>query len=141
MSVTQHTKHSYSRPLLGSKERPTDEPVKPAPKDRCRFDMFANLKDNVNMNFSNGTKQWCFRGDKFNPEPHKMLRYLLGIVKNHYDKYYLFELYDNTKPKTDGERLVLKILNGQVKVNRLHDYGELLRDFSLPEFLSYEVKG
>jgi hypothetical protein len=137
MSKTTEKKQGYSQSL---KAPPVDMPVNAAPKERCRFDMFATLKNEVRMNFSNGTKQWCFRGDKFNNEPPKMLRYLLGIVKNHYESYYLFELYDNTKPKTDGERLILKILNGKVKVNRLPDYSELLQNFHLPEYLSYEIK-
>lgn len=117
---------------------PVNMQVMPA-KERCRFDMFSMLRNDNTMTFSNGKKEWCFRGDKYSTEPNKMLKYLLGIVKNHRTNYYLIELYDNTRPTTDGERLILKLVNNQVKVNRLHNYSELLKNFSLPEWLSYEV--
>lgn len=120
-------------------QAPAKTPVMQAKKERCRFDMFCMLRNDVQMSFSTGAKEWCFRGDKWNQEPNKMLHYLLGIVKNHRTNYYLMELYDNTKPKECGERLILKILNNQVKVNRLNEYSELLKNYSLPEWLSYEV--
>lgn len=118
---------------------PAKMPVKALKKERCRFDMFCMLRNDVQMTFATGAKEWCFRGDRWNQEPNKMLHYLLGIVKNHRCNYYLMELYDNTKPKESGERLILKILNNQVKVNKLTEYSELLKNYSLPEWLSYEV--
>lgn len=131
---------STTAPLNSSNPHPapTEMPVLPA-KSRCRFDMFCMLRNDVQMTFSTGAKEWCFRGDKYHQEPAKMLRYLLGIVKNHHTNYYLMELYDNTRPKTDGDRLVLKVLNNQVKVNRLHQYPDLLKNFSIPQWLSYEI--
>lgn len=108
-------------------------------KERCRFDLFVRVKETLPARFLNGKKEFCFRGDKHDTEPAKMIRYLLGIVKNHHRQYNVMELYDNTKPKTDRERVIVKVLNGQVKINRLTLYTELLKDFHLPEILSYEI--
>jgi hypothetical protein len=126
--------------LSNPQSAPAKKQVMPATKDRCRFDMFVMLRNEVPMTFVTGSKEWCIRGDKYKTEANKMLQYLLGIVKNHHSNYYLMELYDNTKPKENGERLILKILNNQVKVNRLLNYPDLIKNFSLPEWLSYEIK-
>jgi hypothetical protein len=124
---------------VNSQKSPPVKKQVTAARPRCRFDMFVMLRNDVNMTFANGSKEWCFRGDKYSEVPKKMLTYLLGIVKNHSANYYLMELYDNTKPRENGERLIFKILNNTVKVSRLMNYPELLQNFSLPEWLSYEI--
>jgi hypothetical protein len=108
-------------------------------KERCRFDLFV-AKNNGEPPFVNGKMEWCHRGDKYSPEDFKMLKFLLGIVKNHHATHRLMELYDHTKSTTNGERLILKIFKNEVKVNRLTDYAHLLNNFHLPEWLSVEVK-
>ena len=41
----------------------------------------------------------------------------------------------NTRPKNDQERIVLRVFNGVIEVNRLQAYAAMLTKFILPEYL------
>jgi hypothetical protein len=109
-------------------------------KPRCRFDMFTRRKKNSIEPVKNAKEEFTYRGDKYSTDPSKMLKLLVGMVKNYHRQYVVMELYDNTKPKGDPDRIILKMLNGIPKINRLPDYAELIIDYPLPEYLSYEMK-
>ena len=119
------------------------------PKERCRFDMFVRVKKDHHFKFPGGKKEFTIRGDKYDKEDTiKMLKFLLNTVKNHYKQYLLVELYDNaTLVKNDDgvyvktdETLILKLVNGEPKCNRLiRHYTEAIKDYCLPEYLSYEI--
>jgi hypothetical protein len=117
--------------------------TKEAKNTQCRFSMFVRVKESSTFRFKKFDDPlvgW-FRGDKYYKEDvGKMLGYLLGIIKNHQKQYAVMELHDTAIPKTDPDRIVLKINQGDVKVNRLPDYDNLLGNQILPEWLSYEVK-
>jgi hypothetical protein len=125
-------------PLTTGNQPPTTDNL---PKERCRFDMFVRVKIDHHFKFPGGKKEFTMRGDKYEKEDViKMLKYLLNTVKNHYKQYFLVELYDHSKPANKGEKLILKILNGEVKINLLTEYAAQLKDYHLPEYLSYEIK-
>lgn len=105
----------------------------------ARFDMFTRRKKESVAPVRNGKELFTYRGDKYSTEPDKMIRYLLGIVLNYRKQYAVMMLQDNTKPRHDPERVILKILNGEPKINRLPAYSNLLKDYALPEYLSYEI--
>lgn len=112
-------------------------------KPPCRFTLWVRLRPDAGFTFrfSDDPYSMCIRGDKYEGEDvAKMLKYLLGIVKNRHRSYVFMHLFDNAKPAETGEKLVLKIHHGEVKKNALHQYAELLKNFHLPEYLSYEVK-
>lgn len=108
----------------------------------CRFRMFVRVKENSTFRFKNFNDPlvgW-YRGDRYEKaNVHKMLSYLLGIIKNHRQQYAVMELYDETKPKTDPSRVILKMNGGMVQINRIPDYSDMLSGVALPEWLSYEI--
>lgn len=81
------------------------------------------------------------RGDTYEKNSvAKMLQYLIGYIKNHNRQYVHMTIVDTSKKKGDEDYVVLKILNGIPKINLLPDYGDLIKDYHLPEYLSYEIK-
>ena len=110
-------------------------------KPPCRFDLFTRYKNDVPSKLPGGAREWCHRGDKFDKiNPEKMLSFLLGIIKNHRQLYTVIVLRDNAKPLTDKDRVIVNISNGQIRKNILTEYGELIKNIPLPEFLSYEIR-
>ena len=104
---------------------------------RSRFEMFVRLNEQQKFRFYGDKLTWTLRGDckKDNDTPQKQLRYLLNNLKRRFESYVLIQIYDTTLPKNEGERLVLKVLHGEVKVNGLHWYEDLLKDYALPTLL------
>jgi hypothetical protein len=102
---------------------------------RSRFDLFVVLQRTETSYYPNRKRAWCHRGDKFCPEPERQLQALLRMINRYRSKWQLFELYDNTKPKNEPGRIVLKMYDGVIEANRLHTYAPLLQKFILPKFL------
>lgn len=109
---------------------------------RCRFDMFVRWPHTSTRR----KKTFTYRGDYdlSNPQtkisdPEIMLWNLVRIFKNNYHGYLLAEMYDNTIPKSDERRLILRFKvekNGEKKIlSRLKAYEELLKDRPVPEWL------
>lgn len=103
---------------------------------RSRFDLFIVLLPEVAKQ-QNRSPAWCHRGDKYQPDPDRQLSNLIKLFCNHFKKYWLAELYDNTRPKNDPERIVLKYKDGIIEINRLKDYETMLQQTPLPDFLKY----
>lgn len=101
-------------------------------KERCRFDLFVRYRKTERRE----KEEFCYRGDFYGiTEPHKMLCSLLRLVIKQHPRFFIVELYDNTKPKNDLGRVVLKMQNGAVMENRLNQYGLMLSEFPLPDWL------
>jgi hypothetical protein len=109
------------------------------PNERCRFDMFTVLRPSLVKNFPNKKPEWTYRGDKYTTEAPKALQNLIRMFINHGNKWQLLELYDNTRPKSDPDRIILKYKNGIIERNRLQDYFPMLENFPLPEFLKVQA--
>lgn len=103
---------------------------------RSRFDLFIVLRPEIAKK-QNRSPTWCHRGDKYQPDPDRQLSNLIKLFCNHYGKYRLAELYDNTRPKNDPDRIVLKYKDGVIEKNRLNDYAAMLEQTPLPDFLKY----
>ncbi len=103
---------------------------------RCRFDLFVRLKSGQISYYKDQQRCWCYRGDTFTDQEDKMLRNLLKVIKNHGQKFFLMELYDNQMTKDNGQRLVLKIHAGLIRVNRLNQFAHWLRNFPIAEILN-----
>lgn len=99
---------------------------------RCRFDMFVRMKPQFIPR--NGVPTWCHRGDKFSDIPEKMIQSLIRMFIRHNHKYVRCELYDNTKPRNDDSRVILKFENGVIETNKLAEYDSMLQ-IPLPDFL------
>ena len=104
----------------------------------CRFDMFTRRKKESMAPVKNAKEVFTYRGDKYSEEPDKMLKLLVNMVVNYRKQFAVMMIRDNSKPPDHPEHVILKILNGEAKVNRLPNYGELIK-FPLPEYLSYEI--
>jgi len=103
---------------------------------RSRFDMFVVLKPQAVSRYPKRSLAWCHRGDKYTDDPDKMLCNLLKMFINHYKQYQLVELYDNTRPKNDPERIIMKLKDGVIEINRLLPlYSPMLTKIYLPEYL------
>jgi|SRR6185437_1143110 len=105
----------------------------------CRFDMFTRRKKTATAPVKNAKEIFTYRGDRYSSEPEKMLQLLIGMVKNHRRQFAVMMIRDNSKPPGNPEHIILKILNGEPKINRLPEYSELIKNYSLPEYLSYEI--
>ncbi len=119
--------------------------VNPQPAThRCRFDMYVVVKDEVPFEFNfgdKGKKKGCtVRGDKFSKDINKWLPFLLKNATKFRKEYKSVELYDNSKPKSSTERIILKMYRGKVIINLLTKYMELFKDYPLPAYLNYEVR-
>lgn len=111
-------------------------PVKD-PSTRCRFELFVRLKPGVPSPFKDQKRTWCYRGDKYTDEPHKMLRNLLRMVEKQFTAYEILILSDNDQGS--DEKTVLKIVSDTIQRNQLHQYALMLSNFKLPEFLKITV--
>lgn len=105
----------------------------------CRFDMFTRRKKTSMPPVKNAKEVFTYRGDRYSTEPEKMLQLLIGMVRNHRKQFAVMMIRDNSKPPDSPERIILKILNGEPKINRLPEYGELIKNYPIPEYLSYEI--
>jgi hypothetical protein len=111
----------------------------PVNRTPCRFDMFTRRKKGSVMPVKNAQEVFTYRGDQYSKEPDKMLKLLVNMVVNYRKQYAVMMIRDNTKPPHHPEHVILKILNGVPKVNRLANYPELICNIPLPEYLSYEL--
>ncbi len=120
--ATQHKGNTLNSPPPGELEGAV----------RCRFDLFVRYYKREHRE----KETFCYRGDHFGiVEPKKMLCSLLRFfIKENY-RWYIAELYDNTKPKNDFERIVIKWNGGKILENRLNNYAPMLTDFPMPEWL------
>ncbi len=109
-------------------------------KEKCRFDMFTRRKKESLPPVKNAKEVFTYRGDQYKKEPDKMLQHLISIVENYRKQFVVMMLCDHTKPKNSRDRIILKVLHGIPRINRLCDYPDLLKDYPLPEWLSYEIK-
>lgn len=99
---------------------------------RCRFDMFVRYKKTERRE----KHVFTYRGDHFGEtDPAKMLWSLIRMFINNYPRYFLAELYDNTKPKNDPQRIIIKFNGGFIKENRLLDVAAMIEDYPVPEWL------
>jgi len=112
-------------------------------KEKCRFMMFCRVKENSSFrfrHFEDPLVGWI-RGDKYDKQNvAKMLQYLINYIKNHNRQYVHMTICDTAKSPHEEDYIILKILNGVPKINRLPGYGILLENYNLPEQLSYEIK-
>lgn len=112
-------------------------------KEKCRFMMLCRVKESSTFRFKRFEDPlfgWI-RGDKYEKnDVGKMLQYLVSFIKNHHRQYVHMTICDTTKNSSSDDYIVLKILNGIPKINRLPEYSELLKEYNLPEQLSYEIK-
>lgn len=107
------------------------------PRPPAKFAMFVRLFPGIPSHFPGIKRTFCYRGDKWYDEEKMQLRSLLSLVKKSLDKFELLELYDNHYSKDQEQRLVLKIFQGVVHINRLHymHYAEMLQHYPLADFL------
>jgi len=108
-------------------------------KERCRFDMFTVLRPGLEKNLPYKKPEWTFSGNKYTNESPKMLWNLIKMILKNPGKWQTIELYDNTRPKNDKERIVIRIRNGVIEENRLQNYSLMLQNFSLPDFLKDRI--
>jgi hypothetical protein len=109
-------------------------------RDRCRFDLFIRKKPHF---VKPGQKpEWCHRGDVYTQEANRMLINLVRMFANHWHEYVLAELYDNTRPINDPQRIVLRYKDGTLETNNLNNYPFVSELIALPTFLipSHENK-
>lgn len=103
---------------------------------RCRFELFVSLKPDQVQRYPNNQLSWCHRGDKYSTNEDQMLCNLVRMFLKHYTNWRLCELYDNDKgPKFSQERIVLKMCNGVIEINKLTDYMPQLYKLILPSWL------
>ena len=104
---------------------------------RCRYDMMIRFPSDMIRFTSNPFTE---RGDRYEKnDPNKMLVYLIRYFVNKHikERWVRVELYDNTKPFEDVERVILKYEQGEIKINMLKNYQscfDLVR-YTLPQFL------
>lgn len=110
---------------------------KKEPGTRCRFDLFVRMRPGISSNFTDQKRSWCYRGDKYTDEPHRMLRNLLKLVQKKFPLYDRVILYDNDAPIECRE--ILRIIDDNIEKNRLNQYSLMLLNFHLPEFLTIPV--
>ena len=112
-------------------------------KDKCRFMMLCRVKESSSFRFRKFDDPlfgWI-RGDTYEKnDVAKMLQYLVGYIKNHHRQYVHMTIVDTTKKKSDADYVVVKMLNGIPKINLLTNYEDLIKNYNLPEYLSYEIK-
>lgn len=99
---------------------------------RCRFDMMARWPESAGRKMN----PFCYRGDNFNiTEPDKMLRSLIRLFDKEYRNWIVAEMYDNSRPMDDPDRLILRYKQGKELEHKLFNYPTALQDFPLPEWL------
>jgi hypothetical protein len=105
---------------------------------RCRFDMLIRWPDHAGRRIN----PFTMRGDRFGIiEPDKMLCSLLKYFVKDHRKWMFCELYDNTKPLNEANRLILEYKKGKIIKNILpKHYSEMLEQFPLPEYLKTNIE-
>ena len=104
---------------------------------RCGYDMMIRFPSDMIRFTSNPFTE---RGDRYEKnDPNKMLVYLIRYFVNKHvkERWVRVELYDNTKPPEDVERVILKYEQGEIKINMQKNYQscfDLVR-YTLPQFL------
>lgn len=102
----------------------------------CRFELFVRWPESAGRNMN----PFKYRGDRFNIiEPDKMLCSLLKLFMKDHPSWMFAELWDNTYPLNDCNRLVLEMKGGKIIKNRLQYYELMLQNFPLPEYLKTPV--
>lgn len=112
----------------------------PAPVDlttRCRFDLFVRVRPGNLTNFRDQQRTWCYRGDKYTNEEHKMLRNLLNLVKSKLQIYDRVILYDHSYQ--GEENIVLKIIDDNIQVNAITKYSLMLLNYPLAEWMKVSI--
>lgn len=109
-------------------------PVEPATGNKSHFDLFVRLAPGNISAFKDQQRCWCYRGDKYTSEPHKMLMNLLKLASKRISEYDIVLLSDHTRRGNDTA--ILKIVHGVIEVNQLNQYSLLLQRFPLPDFLT-----
>src|SRR5689334_6504291 len=106
-------------------------------RPRCRFDMLIRWPDSARRRMN----PFTMRGDRFGIfEADKMLCSLLKYFMKEHRSWLLCELYDNTKPLNDPDRLILEYKKGIIVKNRLpKHYAGMLENFPLPEYLKQTI--
>jgi len=133
LATTPRTNRYYR--IFFTEKKKNDETDFPGLKSRCRFDMFTVLKPGLEKNFVNKKREWTYSGDKYTNELPKMLWNLIKMLIKNVNSWQTVELYDNTRPKSDPDRIILRISNGVITKNRLQEYSAMLDQFPLPDFL------
>lgn len=129
-SSTRNDAHGIGQ-LLSTMYVPLQSTVLPE-KERCRFDMFVRWSAKVKRE----KHVFTYRGDQFgDTDPAKMLWSLLRFFINKHGLWFYVELYDNTKPKNDPNRYLLKYSAGVIMENRLSQLKPLLENYPVPEWL------
>lgn len=131
MERRKHVRQEHEASSIGSLLQSYAAPPKQEEKPRCRFDMFVRYNQREKRN----KHEFCYRGDFFEKDPEKMLWSLVRMLVNNYHRYFLSELYDNTKAKNDPARVILKWHAGIIVENRLPQYKEMLNDHPVPDWL------
>lgn len=115
-----------------------NKPIENVKKERtrARFEMFVRIPEDLPFRFYGNKLTWAYRGDRYgDTDPAKQLISLLNNLKTHGAKYVTAEVYDTALPKDEGQRLILKVSFGEVKHNRIIEYKELLKNYSVPPIL------
>lgn len=108
-------------------------------KALCRFDLFTRRKKSVPVPVQNAKEVFTYRGDQYDVEPEKMLQRLVTMIVKYKKQYAIMILRDNAIPKNLPDHIVVKMENGQPTINRLSNYNDLIKDFAIPEYLSYDI--
>jgi hypothetical protein len=109
-----------------------------AGKKRCQYDMMIRWPKNVVRYTSNPFTE---RGDRYEKQDiKKMLKYLIQyfIRKHEVEKWELAIIYDNSLPGDDNSRTIFKYSKGQIEINHLHNYEDMLADVSYHPQLIFE---
>jgi hypothetical protein len=117
---------------------PAQQAVYAAGRPPSRFSLFVHLYNNVQSKFPGGERKFTYRGDKYEEKAHKQLQYLLNLIQNYGHTFHVAQLTDNSLPKDDGQRMLLKRHKGIVTVNNLENYPDLLTDYPVPSFLKQQ---
>lgn len=108
-------------------------------RELCRFDMFTRRKKASAGPVKQAKEVFTYRGDRYGSDMDKMLKYLIGMVRNYNRQFAVMDIRDNSKPKDHPEHTILEMRNGRpVKNLLITRYAELI-NFPLPEWLSYEI--
>lgn len=106
----------------------------------CRFSLFVTLYPGRPSQFRNGVREWTFRGDTFTQLEPKMIVNLTNLVKNHFLKYELMEMYDNSFQRNDPLRKMLRIFRNKIEKNVLFDtYAFALEKMFWPDWIKKVV--
>lgn len=105
---------------------------------RCRFDMFVRIKPGIPSPLPRQQRTWCYRGDKYVQEDHRMLRSLLNLLKKRIHLFDRVVLYDHSRPLQEYE--ILRIVDDTIEKNQLlRSYSFMLSNYVMPDYLKVTV--